>query len=138
MSTYTDRQCCENTEYDEKSVPKERFSIRHFIEVINLGLQTLRLPVIHFKYFILRACSKDSTKKSRVPIIVGVMAMTALTVGLCTGLWPCEEGFSGHGLLNCEDIDECKVGFPGQSFRKNFPLYIQVPSLLVNNCKSHL
>ena len=32
----------------------------------------------------------------------------ALILGLVLGLWPCEQGFSGHGIGNCQDIDECQ------------------------------
>ena len=49
-------------------------------------------------------------KKNQLPIIGGLIAIIALTVGIC-GLWPCPEGFIGQGLLKCGDIDECKVGF---------------------------
>ena len=31
----------------------------------------------------------------------------SLILGLCIGLWPCDMGYSGHGVMNCEDIDEC-------------------------------
>ena len=55
-------------------------------------------------------------KKNQILVFAGVIAIIALIVGLCTGFWPCQEGFSGHGLLNCEDIDECKVGFLGFCF----------------------
>ena len=47
-------------------------------------------------------------KTSRVPLLVGVVVVVVLIVGLCLGLWPCGVGFSGRGVSNCEDIDECK------------------------------
>ena len=31
----------------------------------------------------------------------------ALIIGLCVGLWPCDDGFSGRGVGNCKDVDEC-------------------------------
>ena len=34
--------------------------------------------------------------------------VAALIIGLCLGLWPCEVGFSGRGVGNCEDINECE------------------------------
>ena len=36
------------------------------------------------------------------------MIVIALILGLVLGLWPCEQGFSGHGIGNCQDIDECQ------------------------------
>ena len=42
--------------------------------------------------------------------VVGIVAAVALILGLCLSSWPCEEGFSGRGVGNCEDINECKEG----------------------------
>ena len=36
-----------------------------------------------------------------------VVAIIVIILGLCLGLWPCDVGFSGRGVGNCEDIDEC-------------------------------
>ena len=41
-------------------------------------------------------------------MIIGIICLLALVIGLWIGLWPCEEGFSGRGVGNCEDIDECE------------------------------
>ena len=38
---------------------------------------------------------------------MGVLVGVALIVGLIVGLLPCGNGFTGMGLGNCEDIDEC-------------------------------
>ena len=38
---------------------------------------------------------------------IGISLIILLIVGLCLGLWPCGDGFSGHGLGGCQDVDEC-------------------------------
>ena len=48
-------------------------------------------------------------KKSPVLIMIAFAAI-AVVVGLCVGLWPCNHGFSGRMVTNCEDIDECEDG----------------------------
>ena len=40
-------------------------------------------------------------------MIVGCQAIIALIIGVCIGIgtfWPCDEGFSGRGVGNCEEI----------------------------------
>ena len=54
-----------------------------------------------------KSLEKTPSKSSPVCAIVGALAAIALIVGLCVGLWPCNDGFSGRGVGNCEDIDEC-------------------------------
>ena len=58
-----------------------------------------------------KPAEKTDEKSSPVCAIIGFLAVIALIVGLCVGLWPCDEGFSGRGVGNCEDIDECTDGF---------------------------
>ena len=57
-----------------------------------------------------RAFQKTSAKQTGKLGLIAVIVISALTIGLCVGLWPCEKGLSGHGVGNCKDIDECKVG----------------------------
>ena len=44
------------------------------------------------------------------PLVITLFVFIALVIGLCVGLWPCDEGFNGRGVRNCEDIDECADG----------------------------
>ena len=50
-------------------------------------------------------------KKGRVGMIVGMVLVIAITVGLFLGLWPCRDGYTGMGVGNCDDIDECEYGY---------------------------
>ena len=43
-----------------------------------------------------------------IVVLVVMLAVSALIIGLCVGLWPCGDGLSGRGIGNCMDIDECE------------------------------
>ena len=88
-----------------------------------------------FLQFRLRAFQKTSAKRTGKLGILAVIVISALTIGLCVGLWPCEKGLSGHGVGNCEDIDECKVGIFNHSQKESsFLLWISLCEEQTHNC----
>ena len=59
--------------------------------------------------FRFRSFQRTSEKSIQKLGFVVVRVVGALAIGLCVGVWPCTKGFSGYGVGNCQDIDECKV-----------------------------